>query len=673
MEPADVVLFLGAGISTPTPTGAPMFAEVRDACAELVGVPVTHWDDTDARRMLLNHVIPEVFLKALVDAGYELEHALSAAVSGGAAAKPNAGHRLAARVINAGGMVWTTNWDHWIEDAHRASFGRSPQVSVYGADAPPNSAGLGKLHGSVVSHQTLMFRTPQIIKPLAADWHDALVASVQGRVLIVAGYAGADVDLFKALRDASHAADACFWFEGNGDTPLDGDPLADYERWRFELDSVVLEPKNLPTSGRHLVWCGRGSTASDPSRGLLDAMGDSTPSGGRTPWADRYALVKRNLSAVPHPSGRSGRELLLQASVRERLADRRGAARKHLQLLVVGSARERVKALRSLRNLTVLRSARLRETVNWLYQALPIRGDDADFLRRHAGDLSHDAERAARIAAGDEDVSIDGALNVAAETRWGGDLVVAETIARSALGRVLALDLSRTDRDWPERVSRAAYEYAQALLWQGKFFDADAVCRTAQMRVSGAKWTAWEFSIRAAVRYAHGDYPTAAKHFATCETILEQEGFADFGIAVATGRAAAARAMGDLDGARDHHERAATWPRPGLGSSAAALAEGAELALLEADQPLAVQRRRDLTHVPMPLWKGLAHLRLAELGQDKDHNLDEALDAFSRANSTWGTIRATALREGHDHSQIQAAASNLGPVEVFTPGGPWVI
>lgn len=78
----DVVLFLGAGVSLPKPAGGPLFREVRDACAKWAGVDPHRWYGRrrHVRRLrLLDHVIPEVFLKALADAGYRLEPGLARA------------------------------------------------------------------------------------------------------------------------------------------------------------------------------------------------------------------------------------------------------------------------------------------------------------------------------------------------------------------------------------------------------------------------------------------------------------------------------------------------------------------------------------------------------------------------------------------------------------------
>lgn len=54
--PSDVVLLLGAGASLPAPAGGPLFAEVRDACAEKVGVRTAGWGQHDPRRPLLDPI-----------------------------------------------------------------------------------------------------------------------------------------------------------------------------------------------------------------------------------------------------------------------------------------------------------------------------------------------------------------------------------------------------------------------------------------------------------------------------------------------------------------------------------------------------------------------------------------------------------------------------------------
>src|SRR5687767_11138378 len=134
---ADVVLFLGAGVSLPHPAGGPLFAEVRNACADLAGVPIPDDDPNARRQLLLDSVIPEVFLKLFADAGYRLEEALGRAVAGTPGTGPNPVHRLAARILVAGGAVWTTNWDRWIEHAYADHTGATLDVSGPGLTPAP--------------------------------------------------------------------------------------------------------------------------------------------------------------------------------------------------------------------------------------------------------------------------------------------------------------------------------------------------------------------------------------------------------------------------------------------------------------------------------------------------------------------------------------------------------
>lgn len=671
IDPANAVLFLGAGASLPRPAGGPLFGEVRDACAARVGVPTAAWRAGDPRRELLDHVIPEVFHKVLTDAGYRFEEALADAVGAAPASAPNAVHRLAVRVLEAGGSVWTTNWDEWIERAHEQVAGRAARVAVHGADPPPAGTGAyGKLHGTAADPSTLLFRTSQVIRPLAEDWHRAIVDSCRGRALLVAGYGGADVDLYPALSEALSAARAAYWLEGDGYAAYANHAQAQYETWRFRL-SRHDDPSRLPPDGRHLVWCGAGSTATDPSRGLLDAFGDTSAAGDAPPWRDRYDAVRRRIEAVQPEGSPVGRRLVVQAVVRERLADRRGAAFRHAAAAAVGTRRDRQQSLAALRNLVLLRAQPLRLVASRAYAAAARSGERRDFVLQHAGGTDHDPALAAAIADGTRDATIDAALNAAMSARWSGDLTAAERIARRQLDRALAQDLASAERDWPERVSRAVYELAQALVWQGRYYDADDVCRSGHMRVSGAKWTAWEFAMRATVRFAHGEYDTAEQHFARAETILRLEGFADFAVTLHTGRSASLRAAGQINDAEEHLDRARRTPRQGVGSLAAVAAERAELRVARGDLVGAAAHWRALARSPLPLWSGIALMRLAETGAGDESTAAAA--AFEAASSAWGTVRIRALANGASDEEIARSAAPLGPAAVFAPGGPWLM
>ena len=92
----------------------------------------------------ITYVIPEVLLKELADAGYRLEQGLARAVAGTPGTGPNAVHRLAADVLRAGGQVWTTNWDTWVERAWAET-----------ADGWPPRCVAVELHCTVPASETL--------------------------------------------------------------------------------------------------------------------------------------------------------------------------------------------------------------------------------------------------------------------------------------------------------------------------------------------------------------------------------------------------------------------------------------------------------------------------------------------------------------------------------------
>lgn len=244
----EVVLFLGAGASLPKPAGSPLFWAIRDACAKRAGsdprrlyramekMPAT---EKPPGVLLLDHIIPEVFLKEVADAGYELHEALARAVRGVPGTGPNSVHRLAADLLVAGGKVWTTNWDTWIEQAwgDKAN-GIERKIAVAPDDEPTApDVRLFKLHGTATRAQSLRFATPDIMRPLSQEWHNTVVESADGRILLVVGYGGADIDLFPALGTAMHKARAAYWFDGLGDAGLEKSDLAAYERWRYQLKS----------------------------------------------------------------------------------------------------------------------------------------------------------------------------------------------------------------------------------------------------------------------------------------------------------------------------------------------------------------------------------------------------------------------------------------------------
>ena len=217
--------------------------------------------------------------------------------------------------------------------------------------------------------------------------------------------------------------------------------------------------------------------------------------------------------------------------------------------------------------------------------------------------------------------------------------------------------LSSTRRDWPERVSRACFETAQALTWQGRLYEAEELARSAYMRASGAKWTAWEYTFRANSCFAEGRADEADQHVATALALLRAEGFHDFTPQVWCSRAACARADGDLDAARQHLAEAERTPRKGPGSIAAILAEQAEIAHAAGQPANATKAWAALSQTELPLWSGLGHLRLAEQDVERDRNAHTALDKFESVRCQWGTLRTSALLGLIDDDDLSSRAS----------------
>lgn len=669
----DVVFFLGAGVSLAEPARVPLFRAIRDACAKRAGTnprSLVRHGETPPRLLLLDHVIPEVFFKELSDAGYRLRDPLARLVSSGSG--PNAVHDLAARLIGSGGVVWTTNWDCWIEVAGKE---QRPDQEIRVAVAPEGDPsrpeiGLYKLHGTASHPESLRIATSDIMRPLRGEWHDALVQSVRGKVLCIVGYAGADVDLYPPLAAGIAVARAAYWFEGTRPNRLVGSGLAAYERWRFRLSSVA-DPGVVPASGAHLVWCGEGTDVSDPSEGLLLAFGvpgrvSKTPS-----WSEQLAAADGEIRRVKQASPHLGSRLLLSARVCERLGRRWAAALRHAAVIFIGRRQQRFRSIRSIGQLMLLRTQPLRTLMVRIAVRLSRNEDRAEFLVSQAGGISHDPQRAERIAEGTEHAPVDAALTIAAATRWAGDLQVAERIARDQFRRALAENLSSPERDWPERVSRACFEVAQSLLWQGRIYEAEDEARTAYMRIAGAKWTAWEYTIRAMARFADGDPDEAGRHLTVAVKLLQAEGFRDFTPQIWCERAACARECGDLVAANRYLEEAERIPRKGPGSLATVLAEKAEMARSEGRGADARATWDALTESTLPLWSSLGHLRLAEQYGEMSH-ADIALARFQEIHCEWGILRSSALLDGLTEADLSRRAATLGPVKVFRPGGPWL-
>lgn len=201
MPAAGHALFFGAGASVAWPAELPLFAAIRDALAQRLGL------DRDSK--LLHAMAPEVLLDQLQRAEVPVQTVLREILSGG---QPNALHNAAVYLLAAGGSVWTTNLDDLIERAAEQQ-GVKIHLVLPGQHLPCSCqrGHLYKPHGTIRSGQ-MALGSDQLFRPLAPDWEDAMRRGFRGQQVAVVGYAGFDLDLRGALDQALSEAADIHWF-----------------------------------------------------------------------------------------------------------------------------------------------------------------------------------------------------------------------------------------------------------------------------------------------------------------------------------------------------------------------------------------------------------------------------------------------------------------------------
>ena len=238
------VLFLGAGASVSAPTRLPAFPSL--ARGVLAGVGWRYRNGSWRQKGFPTFVDPGRVISPEVLFGtlqaYEVDFAPKIAdvldVD-----RPNAAHRVAAAVIESGGMVWTTNVDLAVEAACRqrglrepprfgrqtprrqerrsrrnAGFEELPKPPLLAPLIGAGPGGLVKFHGTAEDPTTLAFTDRELMTPLADKDAEHLARQVKHRTLVLYGYAGADADLADVLELAIDRADRVLWFEPSLET-----------------------------------------------------------------------------------------------------------------------------------------------------------------------------------------------------------------------------------------------------------------------------------------------------------------------------------------------------------------------------------------------------------------------------------------------------------------------
>jgi len=205
-------------------------------------------------------------------------------------------HVVAAQVLRANGLVWTTNFDRGVEDAYGAGdlLRLSRAAEKYPKILRPLEAiapgSLAKLHGTVDAVETLAFADEELTRPPHQSAVDALAGAAHGRTVVVYGYAAADADLTDLLVRVFRDASEIVWFEPD-------ERNRRLIRRAFPDLGDIFDPTDLPSGG------------GDPFTATEDAFLHFVAGrGGRveSDLAGRFLRPpERNFPAIPleHPPG----------------------------------------------------------------------------------------------------------------------------------------------------------------------------------------------------------------------------------------------------------------------------------------------------------------------------------------------------------------------------------
>lgn len=221
LDPGELTLVVGAGVSVPAPTSAPDFRALRNLFLSLADPEL----DTSAYE--LNQLSPEQIFDA-VDDGRE---AFRAAVRRELwwlcePNEPNANHAAVAALLGRGACVWTPNFDTMIERAAARVGGEIATLVPGSSVINAQTTELRKPHGSfprsgdpptepASHHYELLFQASRVWA-MQDDWNALLQADICGRDVMLFGYRGADPDLTPALLSAFAEARSVHWWEFPG-------------------------------------------------------------------------------------------------------------------------------------------------------------------------------------------------------------------------------------------------------------------------------------------------------------------------------------------------------------------------------------------------------------------------------------------------------------------------
>jgi hypothetical protein len=165
MDPKQLFVFAGAGVSFSAPTSLPTFNHIRDETLIGLGLPEfvhssrTSDDAVKIEVATAEGLFPQPFLHSLSMAGFPLQSWLADVLG---TVRPNAAHTALAELARAEARVWTVNDDRNIERA------ADPTLSVSAWPTAPVSAQVMKPHGTLGGD--IIATSEQVVRGLDKDW-----------------------------------------------------------------------------------------------------------------------------------------------------------------------------------------------------------------------------------------------------------------------------------------------------------------------------------------------------------------------------------------------------------------------------------------------------------------------------------------------------------------------
>ncbi|WP_261337780.1 SIR2 family protein [Rhizobium leguminosarum] len=148
-------------------------------------------------------------------------------------ARPSYGHLALAALLKAGHsrIVWTTNFDHLVDDACAKVFDTTSELTTVGLHAPElasEAIGAQRWPIQVKIHGDFQFRrlknTPDELRYQDARLRKALIEACRSSGIVIAGYSGRDDSVMEALTEALEVEDAfpggLFWLHRGEARPL---------------------------------------------------------------------------------------------------------------------------------------------------------------------------------------------------------------------------------------------------------------------------------------------------------------------------------------------------------------------------------------------------------------------------------------------------------------------